>query len=159
MSVDTHELITPSPKKFDGLDHFAILSGDAFALVGRILVGWIFIVFAYANLTNMAGLAAYLTALKVPAPMAVAWIATIAQALMGISLILGVATRYGALIGLVFVAIATLLAHRYWEFPAAQANIQFTHFMKNLSIFGGLLLLFVTGAGRFSIDGHLRKNE
>jgi putative oxidoreductase len=159
MAVDTHELITPSPKQFDGLDHFAILSGDAFALVGRIFVGWIFIVFAYANVTSMAGLESYLAALKVPAPMPVAWIATIAQALMGVSLILGVATRYGALIGLVFVAAATLLAHRYWEFPAAQKNIQFTHFMKNLSIFGGLLLLFVTGAGRFSVDGWLRNNE
>jgi putative oxidoreductase len=76
---------------------------------------------------------------------------------MGISLILGIATRYGALLGLVFVAAATALAHRYWEYPAELQNIQFTNFMKNLSIFGGLMLLFVTGAGRFSIDGWLRK--
>jgi putative oxidoreductase len=157
MAVDLHELITPSPRQFSGADNLAISTGDAFALVGRILVGWLFLVFALTNFTSMPGLVGYLTALKAPAPELLAWVTTIGQALMGISLILGIATRYGALLGLVFVAAATALAHRYWEYPAELQNIQFTNFMKNLSIFGGLMLLFVTGAGRFSIDGWLRK--
>jgi putative oxidoreductase len=34
---------------------------------------------------------------------------------------------------------------------------QFNNFLKNLSIMGGALLLFVTGAGRFSVDARLKK--
>ena len=157
MAVDLHELITPSPKQFAGADHFAMRTGDTFALVGRILLGWLFLVFALTNFTSMAALVGYFTALKAPFPEFTAWAATIAQAVMGISLILGIATRYGALLALVFVAVATALAHRYWEYPAALQNVQYTNFMKNLAIFGGLMLLYVTGAGRFSIDGWLRK--
>jgi hypothetical protein len=49
------------------------------------------------------------------------------------------------------------LAHRYWEYPAAQVTAQYNNFLKNLAIFGGALVLFVTGAGRFSVDRMLSK--
>ena len=64
----------------------------------------------------------------------------------------GIGARYGALLGLVFVVIAFATAHRYWEFPEAAQNLQYTFLAKDLAIAGGLLLLFVTGAGRLSID-------
>jgi hypothetical protein len=47
---------------------------------------------------------------------------------------------------------SSVLAHRYWEYPQAQQLAQYTNFTKNLAIFGGLLLLFVSSPGRFSID-------
>jgi len=34
---------------------------------------------------------------------------------------------------------------------------QYNNFLKNLAIFGGILVLFVTGAGRFSVDQALSK--
>jgi putative oxidoreductase len=73
-----------------------------------------------------------------------------------LSLVFGIATRYGALLGLIFVVIAFATAHRYWEFaePAAQ-NLQYALLSKDLAITGGLLLLFVTGPGRFSVDNTL----
>ena len=72
-----------------------------------------------------------------------------------LSLILGIGTRYGALLGFVFVVIAFATAHRYWEFPEAAQNLQRVFLSKDLAIAGGLLVLFVTGAGRFSIDSKL----
>ena len=48
--------------------------------------------------------------------------------------------------------VATAIAHRYWEYPQAQQLIQYTNFTKNVAIAGGLLLVFVNGAGRFGID-------
>ncbi len=155
--VDTHELITPSPAQFAGCDNFAISTGDTFALIGRILLGWLFLVSAWPKLMAIGGFVGYLTALKVPSPEIFAWIGAGAEFLIGITLILGIATRYGALLGFVFLLIATALAHRYWEYPAAQQFGQYNNFLKNLSIMGGMLLLFVTGAGRFSLDGWLRK--
>jgi putative oxidoreductase len=53
--------------------------------------------------------------------------------------------------------VATALAHRYWEYPPAQMQAQYTNFLKNLAILGGALLLFLTGPGRFSIDRVLSK--
>lgn len=156
-SVDTHELITPSPTIFAGTDGFAVRSGDAFALVGRIMIGWLFFINGWAKLWNMGGFAAYLTNLKVPGAAFWAWPATAAELVIGAALILGIATRYASLAGFFYLIITIALAHRYWEYPAAQQLNQYNHFLKNIATMGGTLLLFVTGAGRFSIDGWLRR--
>lgn len=142
---------------FSAADGLAASSTNALLLVGRILLGWVFFYSGYAKLTNIAGTTGYFTSLKMPAPELWAWIAGILEFVMGAALILGVATRYAALLVFVFVLIATLLAHRYWEYPAQQVMAQFNNFLKNLSIMGGALLLFVTGAGRISVDSTLKK--
>jgi putative oxidoreductase len=154
--ADTHE-ITPSPPLFAGADDLAARTGDACLLVGRILIGWIFLIGGWGKLMAIGGITGYLASLKVPMPGVSAWIAAIMEFLVGLTLVLGVATRYGALLGVVFVIAATALAHRYWEYPAAQQMGQYINFMKNLSMLGGMLLLLVTGAGKFSVDGWLRR--
>jgi putative oxidoreductase len=59
---------------------------------------------------------------------------------------------------LLFVIIASFSSHRYWNLtePAQYTN-QNSHFWKNVAIKGGLLLLFITGAGRFAFDRVLIK--
>jgi len=106
-----------------------------------------------------SGFEGYLTALKAPAPGIMAWIGASVEFLVGITLILGIGTRYAALLCAVFLICATALAHRYWEYPPAQMAAQQTNFLKNLAILGGTLLLFVTGPGRFSIDRILSKTR
>lgn len=157
-SNDNHELITPSPAMFAGLDNLAIRTGDAWALVGRVLLGWLFFINAWPRLSGMGGFTKYLTGLGVPAPEAMAWIATLVELIGGAALIVGVSARYAALGLAIYTVITIVLAHRYWELPAAQQMGQYFNFLKNLAITGGLLLLFVTGAGRFSVDGWLRKS-
>jgi putative oxidoreductase len=66
---------------------------------------------------------------------------------------------YATLVCLLFLIVATALAHRYWEYPAAQVMAQYNNFLKNLAIFGGVLVLFVTGAGRFSVDRAMSKKD
>jgi putative oxidoreductase len=157
-TVDTHELITPSPAIFAGTDGLAVRSGDAWALVGRIMLGWLFIGSGWPKLMNMPGFVAYLTNLKMPAPEFFAWPGMLAELLIGVALILGVATRFTSLFALAYLVFATALAHRYWQFPAAQQGNQYAHFLKNVAIVSGTVLLFVTGAGRFSLDGWLRRS-
>jgi uncharacterized membrane protein YphA (DoxX/SURF4 family) len=49
--------------------------------------------------------------------------------------------------------VATVSAHQYWHYPdAAQQLVQYTFLTKNLAILGGLVTLFVAGAGRFAVD-------
>ena len=54
---------------------------------------------------------------------------------------------------LLFVIIATLSSHRYWEFAeAVPRRAQDNNFYKNLAMMGGLVFAFVTAGGRFSVD-------
>lgn len=45
-----------------------------------------------------------------------------------------------------------LIGHRYWTVKDASYVDSMDSFYKNLSIMGAFLLLFVTGAGKYSID-------
>lgn len=146
-----------SPSAFSATDRFASSSANVLLLVGRILLGWLFFYSGYLKLVGIAGTTAYFTNLGVPAPGLMAWLAGLFELIVGAAFILGIATRYAALATFVFVLIATLLAHRYWTFPEAQMGGQRNNFLKNLSIMGGALALFVTGAGSISIDGKMKK--
>jgi putative oxidoreductase len=154
MSMHTTESSHPTLSRTDEL---AAGSTDVLLLIGRLLLGWLFLGSGWSKLGGIAGFAGYLKALQVPAPEFFAWIGAGVEFLIGVSLILGVATRYGALLCALFVIVATALAHRYWEYPPAQVTAQYTSFIKNLAIIGGALFLFVTGPGRFSLDRFLAK--
>jgi len=140
-------------------DRFATSAGDAILLVSRVLLGWMFLVQGWSKLINIPAFAAYLNNLKVPNAGFWAWIASLAEFFIGIALILGIATRYAALFTFVYLIIATALAHRYWEYPQAQQTNQFNHFLKNLALMGGAAIIFVTGAGRFSVDRLLARRR
>jgi putative oxidoreductase len=141
-------------------DGIAASAADAFLLVGRVLIGWLFLVSSAGiggKLWNNAGFLGYLKNLGAPAPEVSSWIGALVEFVIGAALILGVGTRYAALLCALFLICATALAHRYWEYPAAQVMAQYNNFLKNLAIFGGALVLFVTGPGRFSVDQALSK--
>lgn len=138
-------------------DKLATSSTDTLILIGRVLLGWIFVAAGWGKLMNMAGFAGYLTSLKVPAAGFLSVVVPPAEFLIGVALVLGIATRYASLLCIAFVIVATAIAHRYWEYPAAQQVAQYNNFLKNLSIIGGALLLFVTGSGRFSFDNWLSR--
>jgi putative oxidoreductase len=138
-------------------DSMAASWSHVLLLVGRILLGWLFLASGYGKLGNIAGATAYFTGLGVSAPGFVAWFAGIFEFVVGAALILGIATRYVALATFIWVLIATLVAHRYWTYPAAQQLGQYNNFLKNLAIMGGALYIFVLGAGRYAVDAVLAK--
>jgi putative oxidoreductase len=138
-------------------DSMAAANADLLLLAGRIMIGWLFFKAGWDKLWNMGGFAGYLTNLGVPAPGLMAWPAMGAEILIGLGLILGIATRYLALACFAYLIIATGLAHRWWEYPIEQQGNQFNHFQKNLAIMGGALLVFVAGAGRYAAERLLNK--
>jgi putative oxidoreductase len=125
-------------------------------LVGRILVGALFIVAGARKIMGAAGIAGtagYFAKLGFPAPEIMAWLAVIIEIGGGLLLIIGWRTRWVAWLLALFVIIATFAAHRFWDFPdPAQYNNQLTQFLKNASIIGGLLYVAAFGAGRASVD-------
>jgi len=140
------------------LDKFATKSANVLILIGRILLAWVFVGSAYGAITNFSGSVGYFRSLNVPAPELFTTTAVALEVLMSAGLILGIATRYCAILVFLFVLIATAIAHRYWEYPAGPQQIgQYNNFLKNFSIMGGALLIFVTGGGWFSVDRRLTR--
>jgi putative oxidoreductase len=141
-----------------GADGLANKYADVLILIGRIMLAWVFVGVAYGAMTNFAGSLAYFTSQKLYPPALWTGMALLLEVLISISLILGIGTRYGAILVFVFVLIATATAHRYWEFPPGpQQFAQYNNFLKNISIMGGALAILVTGAGRFSLERVLGK--
>lgn len=132
-------------------DGVAAATSDSLLLIGRVLIAVLFLMTVWTG----GPAAGYLKSLSYPAPEFMSVLAHVVEWIVVLSLIFGIGARYGALLGLVFVVIALATAHRYWDFPAAAQNLQYVFLSKDLAIAGGLLVLFVTGAGRFSVDNAL----
>jgi len=129
-------------------DGIAAGMSDLLLLLARLLIAAVFLMTVWTG----GPAAAYLKSINFIAPDVMSPFAHIVEWIIVVTLVLGVATRYGALLAFAFVVIALLTAHLYWEFPAAAQNLQYVFLSKDLSIAGGTLALFVTGAGRISID-------
>lgn len=121
-------------------------------LLSRVFLAGVFIVFGIRKLLAVTGTAGYFTKLGLPMPEILVWLVILVEVGGGILLVIGWRTRLVAWILAGFVVLATLAAHRYWEFDAAQYVPQLTNFMKNLAITGGLLSLAAMGPGRYSVD-------
>jgi putative oxidoreductase len=138
------------------IDEFAASQADLLILVGRILLAWVFVGSAYGALTNFSGSVSYFRSLSLPAPQLFTTITVALEMVISAGLILGIGTRYCAILTFLFVVSATAIAHRYWDYPAGPQQIgQYNNFLKNISISGGALLILVTGGGRFSLDRRL----
>ena len=120
---------------------------DLALLIGRILIGLLFVMAAYAKFKGLAGTTGYMTKLGVPAPSIMAPIVATFELLTGVLVIVGFKTRLAALAIAIFVVIAALLAHTNF----ADQN-QLNHFLKNVAIAGGCLAFFVGSAGLYSVD-------
>ena len=121
-------------------------------LVGRILLALIFLVAGVRKLMAVAGSAGYFAKLGFPMPEVMVWVSIVIEIGGAALLIAGWNTRRVAWLLILFVAIATAMAHRFWQFDAAQYANQMNHFLKNLAMIGGLLYVAALGAGALSLD-------
>jgi putative oxidoreductase len=122
-------------------------------LIGRVLLGALFLVAGIRKIMFYSGSVAYFTKLGFPAPEVMAVLAILIEVGGAALLILGWQTRRISWLLVLFTIIATAMAHRFWEFDAPQYANQMNHFLKNAAIVGGLLYVAVLGAGKLSIDG------
>ena len=114
-------------------------------LIARILLAVLFVVGGIGKLGDVAGFAGYMASGGLPGFLA--WPAIVFELALGASLILGYQARIMALLGAGFCVLAGILYHFVPADP-----MQMISFMKNLGIAGGLLMVFVHGAGPFAID-------
>ena len=125
-------------------------------LAGRILIAFIFIFAGIGKLTGFEGTVGYISSKGLPVPQLAAIAAIIVELGGGILLVAGWKARWAAAAMLVFTGMAALLFHNFWAVPPDQVQNQMIHFMKNISMMGGLLFVVVYGSGPLSVGGQQR---
>lgn len=129
------------------------------ALAGRTLLALIFVLSGFGKITGFAGVAGYMAAKGIPLAEVALVLTIIIEAGGGLMLILGWKARWAALALFLWLIPVTLVFHNFWAVDAAQYQGQFTHFMKNVAIMGGMLYVTVFGAGPLSLDGTRERTE
>lgn len=127
-------------------------SSPGLLLVARIFIAALFLVAGTRKILAYAATVGYFTKLGFPAADVLAAVAIAIEIGGGLMLLAGWRTRWAAWLLIVFVAVATAMAHRFWEFEPAQFNNQLNHFLKNIALIGGLLFVATFGPGRLSVD-------
>jgi putative oxidoreductase len=118
---------------------------QALELAGRVSLAAIFLLSGVGKVGQYAGTQAYMAAAGVSSQ----WLPLVIALEVGgaLAIILGWRTRAAALILAGFTLLAAVLFH-----SAFAEQIQMILFLKNVAIAGGFLLLFVHGAGPWSLD-------
>jgi putative oxidoreductase len=123
-------------------------------LIGRILLVLIFLQSGIGKIVNFQGTAQYMAKFSMPYTNFFLIGAIFFELVGSITVISGYYARLGAFLLVIFLIPTTLIFHTNFSDPNQQI-----HFMKNVSMFGGLLVLLMVGAGRFSLDYLLREKK
>ncbi len=75
-------------------------------------------------------------------------IAVVFEIVGGLLVFLSLWVRFGAFLLILFLIPTTMTFHHFWELQGVDREMQMIHFMKNVSILGGLLVVLALGKGR-----------
>lgn len=127
-------------------------------LLGRVLLSAIFLMAAVGNkIPHFSDVAAVMASVGVPAPQLMLVGAIVFLLAGSASLIVGYKARIGAVLLLVFLALATYFFHPFWNLEGHAQQEQMIQFMKNLSMMGAMIFIAANGSGPMSLDSLLAK--
>jgi putative oxidoreductase len=126
--------------------------GDAVVLAARILLAALFLIFGWRKLRDYSGTVSQMVQVGFAMPILATVVSMFMELPVAFAVAAGAFTRVSAVL-LAFYALGTAFAgHRYWTVKGAGYVDSLDGFYKDLSIMGGLLLLSITGPGKYSID-------
>ncbi len=125
---------------------------DEIILAARVLLATLFLIFGWRKLRDFSGTVSQMAQLGVPMPALAAGVATFMELPVAFAVAIGAFTRPSAFLLFLYTLGTALIGHRYWTITGADYVDSMDSFYKNLSIMGGFLLLYVIGAGKYSID-------
>ena len=121
-------------------------------ILARVLLALMFVLAGASKFAGLEGTPGYIASQGLPAPYLLAIATALLEVVGGVMLIVGWQARWAALALAAFTALATVIFHNFWAVPADAQMMQQLMFMKNLSVIGGLLMVFSFGAGPASVD-------
>jgi putative oxidoreductase len=133
----------------------AVLDSAYLSLIGRVLLGLIFLVSAVNKIVDPQGTQHYMALMGLTWMTTLLYLSAVAIELAGaLSLLLGYRAQQGAWLLWLFMIPTTWIFHTQFSDPN-----QIIHFLKNLSMMGGLLYVAQFGAGPFSMDAGVERIE
>lgn len=129
-----------------------------FPLIARLLMVALFLPAGINKIGGFEGTVGYIASVGLPFATLGAAIAVVVEIVGPLLLLVGLQTRWAALVLAVFTLAATVFFHNYWAMPAEQQFVQQLMFFKNLGVVGGLLALAASGAGAWSLDARRRQD-
>jgi len=127
-------------------------SRDLAALVGRVLLAFMFVYSGFGKIGGFERTAANIASKGLPLPEIGAAIAIAVELGGGLMLALGWKARCAALAIAVFTLAAAFLFHNFWTMTDQAMRTNQVMFMKNIAIIGGMLMVVAFGPGRYSLD-------
>jgi putative oxidoreductase len=128
---------------------------DELILAARLLLATLFLIFGVRKLRDYSGTVAQMVQLGLPMPIVPTVVSIFMELPVAFAVAMGVFTRPAAAVMALYALGTALIGHRYWTVKGADYVDSLDGFYKNLCIMGGFLLLFMTGAGKYSIDALL----
>jgi putative oxidoreductase len=125
---------------------------DKVVLAARILLIVLFVMFGWSKLTDYPDTVRYMAQTGAPVPSVAALVAIVMEVPVALAIALGAWTRPLALLLALYTLGTALIGHPFWTADGAAQYENEINFYKNISIIGGFFLLYVTGAGRYSVD-------
>ena len=117
-------------------------------LIGRIFISLIFLVAGVGKIFNYEGTIGYMESYGIPGYLLIP--AIVIEILFPLLVIIGYKTKFSAMILSLFTILLALIFHTDFS-----NQMQLMSFLKNFAIAGGFLIIFVRGAGKYSIDQRL----
>ena len=117
-------------------------------LIGRIFISLIFLIAGVGKIFNYEGTIGYMESFGVPGYLLIP--AIIIEILFPLLLIIGYKTKLASIILSLFAILLAIIFHTDFS-----NQMQLMSFLKNFAIAGGFLIIFVRGAGKYSIDQRL----
>ena len=125
---------------------------DGIILAARLLLSTLFLIFGWRKLKDYSGTVRQIVQLGGPMPVLAAAVAIFMELPVAFAIAVGAFVRPSALLMVFYTLGTALIGHRYWTMTGADRVDNMDGFYKNLSIMGGFLLLYISGAGKYSID-------
>jgi len=125
---------------------------DEVILAARLFLATLFLIFGWRKVRDYPGTVSQMVQDRVPTPVLATAVAIFMELPVAFAVAVGVFTRLSAVLMVFYTLGTSLIEHRYWTVTGPDRIARMEGFYKNLSIMGGFLLLFVTGAGKYSVD-------
>jgi len=127
-------------------------SNGVVSLIGRILIALIFLISGFFKIGGYSQIVSYAAAKGLPAASVAIACAAAVELLGGIAVLVGFKTRIVAWVLLLYLIPTTAIFHNFWALQGMEQQDNMIHFLKNMAIMGGLLILAANGPGPYSID-------
>ena len=128
-------------------------------VVGRVLVGFFFLVMGMNHFGNLQAMAAGLAEVGLPAPTVAVVVSGILLVLAGISFVVGYHPPLGVLSAALFLVPVTLVVHDFWALQdPVERQQELTTFLRNIGLLGAVLVfLAIPRPWPVSLDRYLQK--